>query len=105
MTILDIARAVAPEAKHQIIGIRPGEKIHEQMIGAEDAPHTFQYEGHYKILPAIHNWSSDPSRNSGGVRVPENFSYASDSNDEWMPVESLRQWIQVNRSKYGEINK
>jgi len=105
MTILDIARAVAPEAKHQIIGVRPGEKIHEQMIGMEDAPHTFEYETHYKILPAIHNWSSDPSRNRGGVKVAEGFSYSSDNNSEWMPVETLRSWIQVNRSKYGEISK
>jgi UDP-N-acetylglucosamine 4,6-dehydratase len=105
MTILDIARAVAPEAKHNIIGVRPGEKIHEQMIGMEDAPHTFEYQRHYKILPAIHNWSSDPSRNRGGTRVAEGFSYSSDNNGEWMPVETLRAWIQANRSKYGEISK
>jgi UDP-N-acetylglucosamine 4,6-dehydratase len=62
MTILDIANAVAPEAKHKIIGIRPGEKIHEQMIGQEDAPYTYEYENHFKILPAINGWSKDPKR-------------------------------------------
>lgn len=99
MAILDIAKAVAPDAKHKIIGIRPGEKIHEQMIGMEDAPHTFEFGTHYKILPAIHNWSSDPARNSGGVRVAENFLYVSDNNPDWMPVAQLRQWICAQRDQ------
>lgn len=101
MTILDIARAVAPKARHKIIGIRPGEKIHEQMIGLEDAPHTFEYETHYKILPAIHNWSSDPSRTNGGSKVNEQFMYTSDKNTEWMPVEVLERWIESHRDKIG----
>lgn len=103
MTILDIAEAVAPKVKHKIIGIRPGEKIHEQMIGLEDAPHTFQYEGHYKILPAIHNWSSDLSRINGGVKVNEDFMYTSNNNPEWMLVETLREWIEAHRTKIGAI--
>lgn len=103
MTILDIAKAVAPEAKHNIIGIRPGEKIHEQMIGPEDAPHAFEYEGHYKILPAIHNWSSDVSRINGGKKVVENFMYSSDNNTEWMDVAALRKWIDAHRNKIGKI--
>jgi len=103
MTILDIARAVAPEATHRIIGVRPGEKIHEQMIGAEDAMHTFEYPSHYKILPAIHGWSSDPARNSGGARVSDGFTYTSDNNTEWMPVEQLQSWLSENRSKFTAI--
>lgn len=103
MTILDIARAVAPDATHTIIGIRPGEKIHEQMIGAEDAPHTYEYEHHFKILPAIHDWSSDPARTRGGTRVAGDFLYTSDRNTEWMPVEALRSWIDANRGKFGTI--
>jgi UDP-N-acetylglucosamine 4,6-dehydratase len=103
MTIIDIAKAVAPEAAYNIIGIRPGEKIHEQMIGLEDAPHTYEYADHYKILPAIHNWSSDLSRINGGVKVVENFIYTSDNNKEWMPVEGLQSWIQTHRNKIGAI--
>jgi UDP-N-acetylglucosamine 4,6-dehydratase (inverting) len=99
MTITDIASAVAPNAVQKIIGIRPGEKIHEQMIGVEDAPHTFEYEGHFKILPAIHNWSADPARSDGGTPVSEHFNYTSDNNPVWMPKEQLREWIQANRSK------
>ena len=103
MTIVDIARAVAPNARHRVIGIRPGEKIHEQMIGAEDAPHAFEYGGHYKILPAIHGWSSDPSRNNGGARVPAGFMYTSDNNPSWMPIEQLQAWIEANRRKFGPV--
>ena len=103
MTILDIAKAVAPEAKHKIIGIRPGEKIHEQMIGLEDAPYTYEYEGHYKILPAIHNWSSDPSRISSGIKVDGRFMYTSDNNTEQMSVETLCEWIETRRNKIGMI--
>lgn len=101
MNIVDIARAVAPDAKHRVIGIRPGEKIHEQMIGAEDAPHTFAYPGHYKILPMIHNWSSDPERIKSGIRVPESFTYTSDNNTEWMSVAELAKWVALKRGEIG----
>lgn len=103
MNIMDIAKAVSPEATNRIIGIRPGEKIHEQMIGSEDAPHTFEYENHFKILPAIHNWSSDPLRINGGKPVPEGFSYISDTNSEWMDVTVLQEWISSNKDKIGAI--
>lgn len=103
MTIMDIAKAVVPAAKHRIIGIRPGEKIHEQMIGLEDAAHTYEYKDHFKILPAIHNWSSDPSRINGGRKVDEGFMYTSDNNPEWMPVEELQAWIEAHRNKIGAI--
>src|SRR5688572_16204274 len=93
MKLVDIARAIAPHAQHRIIGIRPGEKIHEQMIGAEDAAHTFEYSGYYKILPAIHRWSSDPARSNGGRRVCDDFMYTSDRNTEWMAVETLQAWL------------
>lgn len=101
MSILDIARAVAPEAEHKIIGIRPGEKIHEQMIGLEDAPYTYAYPDHFKILPMIHDWSSDPLRIKGGVKVAPDFVYTSDNNTEWMPVQALQGWIAANRAKIG----
>ena len=103
MTILDIAKAVAPDARHEIIGVRPGEKIHEQMIGTEDAPHTYEYKDHFKILPAIHNWSSDALRIKDGTRMNERFQYVSDTNQEWMKVEDLRAWIEANRKKIGTV--
>ncbi len=101
MNILDIARAVAPDAAHKIIGVRPGEKIHEQMIGIEDAPYTFAYRSHYKILPMIHDWASDLKRIKDGVRVAPDFVYASDNNREWMSITQLQDWIAKNQSKIG----
>lgn len=103
MNIVDIAKAVAPDARHEIIGVRPGEKIHEQMIGFEDAPHTFEYPDHYKILPAIHNWSSDHARINNGVRVDPDFMYTSDNNSEWMSIEVLQAWIDEHCGKIGKI--
>jgi UDP-N-acetylglucosamine 4,6-dehydratase/5-epimerase len=103
MTITDIAKAVAPEAGQKIIGIRPGEKLHEQMIGVEDAPHTFEYEEHFKILPAIHNWSKDSNRIKDGRSVSENFLYSSDNNKVWMSSEELAVWIEENKDKIGLI--
>ncbi len=99
MTILDIAKAVSPKAAHKVIGIRPGEKIHEQMIGKEDSPHTYEYEDHFKILPALYNWSSDSMRINGGVKVNEDFMYTSDNNKVWMPLETLQAWIEKNHHK------
>jgi FlaA1/EpsC-like NDP-sugar epimerase len=98
MSIIDIALAVAPNARHKIIGVRPGEKIHEQMIGLEDAPHTYEYAQHYKILPAIHGWSRDASRIRDGRKVAEDFFYTSDNNSDWMDVDALADWIRRNRS-------
>lgn len=103
MNIVEIARAVAPDAKHKIIGIRSGEKIHEQMIGFEDAPNTFEYESYYKILPTIHHWSEDPLRIKDGKKVPDNFIYSSDTNADWMAVESLQKWIEKNQLKMTGI--
>jgi UDP-N-acetylglucosamine 4,6-dehydratase len=103
MKVTDIALAVDSDAGHNIVGIRPGEKLHEQMISQEDAPHTYEYEEHYKVLPAIHNWSQDPKRISNGKLVPADFSYCSDNNPELMSVEALKAWIDVNREKIGRI--
>ena len=103
MNICDIARAVDPRCEQKIVGIRPGEKLHEQMIGVEDAPHTYEYSDHYKILPAIHNWDSDGGRIKDGKRVPDGFSYCSDTNSSWMTIPELRAWIDANRAKIGSI--
>jgi UDP-N-acetylglucosamine 4,6-dehydratase len=103
MRVIDIARAVAPQARHELIGIRPGEKLHEQMISAEDSLYTYEYPDHFKVLPAIHNWSVDPGRIKDGTKVPEGFVYASDNNPEWMSVAVLQAWIEANRHKIGQV--
>jgi len=103
MKVTDLARVVAPQAMHKIIGIRPGEKLHEQMIGAEDSFYTYEYPEHYKILPAINGWSTSPERIKDGRKVPEGFTYASDSNPEWMAPEALQAWMDDNADKIGRI--
>ncbi len=101
MKITDIALALAPEKRQRVIGIRPGEKLHEQMIGIEDAPHTYEYSEHFKILPAIHDWTNDPKRIGDGKKVPDGFTYSSDNNIQWMSIETLRDWVDKNRGRVG----
>ncbi|MCG9094400.1 UDP-N-acetylglucosamine 4,6-dehydratase (inverting) [Laribacter hongkongensis] len=101
MNICDIAKAVSPGAAQHIVGIRPGEKLHEQMIGVEDSYHTYEYQEHFKILPSLHGWDSDPERIKNGRKVVEGFVYASDSNSEWMSVDDLKSWVNKNKDKLG----
>lgn len=103
MKVTDLATVVAPEARQEIVGIRPGEKLHEQMIGEEDAFHTYEYPEHYKILPAINGWDRTPERIKDGKKVTEGFSYTSDNNAEWMSRAELQAWIDANREKIGSI--
>jgi UDP-N-acetylglucosamine 4,6-dehydratase (inverting) len=103
MKIVDVARAISATAKLKFTGIRPGEKLHEQMIGSEDAIHTYEYASHFKILPAIHRWSADPGRIKDGARVPEGFVYSSDSNSEWMSISTLQVWLAANGQRIGAI--
>jgi UDP-N-acetylglucosamine 4,6-dehydratase len=91
--VTDIARAICPDAKLEVIGIRPGEKLHEQMIGLEDSDYTYEYYNYYKILPQINKWASDATRIKDGKKVPEGFSYTSDANLHWMTVAELRTWL------------
>ena len=103
MTVTDVALACVPDAKHEIVGIRPGEKLHEQMIGTEDVLYTYEYPEHFKILPSIHNWSKDLNRIKDGKKVAEDFTYCSDNNTEWMSIKTLQAWITQHRDKVGKI--
>lgn len=103
MKVTDLARVIAPECKQEIIGIRPGEKLHEQMISAEDSYYTYEYPEHFKILPSIYDWSKSSERIKNGKKVQEGFIYSSDSNTEWMTDKQLKEWIQKNKEKIGRI--
>jgi FlaA1/EpsC-like NDP-sugar epimerase len=103
MKLTDIARAIAPEARFNIIGIRPGEKIHEQMISTEDAPYTYEYEDYYKILPMIYDWHLDNARIKDGKKVRNDFCYVSNMNTEWMSVSQLQLWLENNKTTVGLI--
>jgi len=101
MKVTDVALAIDDKAKQKEVGIRPGEKLHEQMIGIEDAFYTYEYPGYFKILPSINDWAKDEDRIGDGVRVPENFMYTSNNNKEWMEISELQEWIKINKNKIG----
>lgn len=96
MHIMQIAKALRPDAKIKITGIRPGEKMHEQMIGEEDAPFTYEYLDYYKILPNLYNWHKSPSRIKDGTPVGARFKYDSNGNWDWMTQEQLQEWVKEN---------
>jgi UDP-N-acetylglucosamine 4,6-dehydratase len=91
----DVAEAIAPECEHRVVGIRPGEKIHEEMISVSDAFYTYDLGKYYAILPTTPRWKmEDFIKEFNAKKVPEGFSYNSGKNTEWETVESLRQLIQ-----------
>jgi UDP-N-acetylglucosamine 4,6-dehydratase (inverting) len=102
MNIIDLANVVVPSAEHEIVGIRPGEKLHEQMIGEEDSASTYEYKDHFKILPVINGWDKDQRRVKDGELVPQGFIYSSDNNTEWMSSGELESWISKNNTKIGK---
>ena len=93
MRVTDVARTVAPKASLKMVGIRPGEKLHEQMISPEDAQTAYEYDTHFKILPSIHDWHLDPKRIGDGVKCKPGFCYSSDKNIDWMSQAHLRSWL------------
>jgi len=103
MKVTDLAKVVAPEAKQEIIGIRPGEKLHEQMISSEDSQYTYEYDDYFKILPAINNWGKSSERIKDGTKVAEGFVYSSESNPEIMSASDLQLWMDANAGKIGKI--
>jgi FlaA1/EpsC-like NDP-sugar epimerase len=103
MKVTDIATAIDNTAKQKVVGIRPGEKIHEEMISSGDAPYTYEYDNHFKILPSIYSWAVDPNRINDGIKVSENFTYTSDNNSDWMDIDTLKLWIEENSKTIGKI--
>ena len=101
--ITDIASVIAPKSKFKIIGIRPGEKLHEQMISTEDSYYTYKYSDYFKILPQINNWDKDKNRIKDGVKVLDGLTYSSDKNLEWMTKADLQAWLDVNKNYIGKI--
>lgn len=103
MKVTDLAIAISPSAEQEIVGIRPGEKLHEQMISPEDSHYTYEYSDYYKILPAINNWDTSIERIKDGKKVTEGFEYTSDTNSDWMSIPELKSWIEANKLKIGNI--
>jgi UDP-N-acetylglucosamine 4,6-dehydratase (inverting) len=89
--ITDVAEAIGPECKHEIIGIRPGEKIHEEMITSSDSFSTYDLGKYYAILPQVTNWNmNDYIDHFNAAKVPVGFQYNSAENTEWVGVDEIR---------------
>lgn len=92
--ITDVAQAIAPECEHKIVGIRPGEKIHEEMITPSDSFYTYDLGKYYTILPSVTKWKLDDFiKEFNAQKVKSGFSYNSGENTEWETVDSLRELI------------
>ena len=100
----DVAKAIAPNIEHKIIGIRPGEKIHEEMITHSDSFNTYDMGKYYAILPTIPNWSVDKYVSEfSATKVEEGFEYNSNENTEWETPESLRELIKIHVDPSFEV--
>ncbi|MDP6781610.1 MAG: UDP-N-acetylglucosamine 4,6-dehydratase (inverting) [Alphaproteobacteria bacterium] len=91
MKVVDMATALAPDLPHEVVGIRPGEKLHEVMITEDDAASTVELSDCYVIEPAIHLWDWEPPASNGSKPVAEGFRYASNTNEDWLDAETLRE--------------
>jgi len=89
MKVIDLAQAIAPECEIKVIGIRPGEKLHEAMIMEDDARHTVEFDDYYVIQPEFPFWSSKFAE--GGKELLDGFEYTSDKNKHWLTIEELRE--------------
>ncbi|MGI4875717.1 MAG: UDP-N-acetylglucosamine 4,6-dehydratase (inverting) [Janthinobacterium lividum] len=95
--ITEVARAIGPDCEQRIVGIRPGEKLHEEMITQTDALSTVELPRYYVILPAMPNWDVEKFiTHFDGQRVPENFHYDSANNDDWLTAEEIREEIRLH---------
>ena len=92
--IMDVAEAIGPECEKPVVGIRPGEKVHEEMITVSDSFYTYDLGKYYAILPATHKWSlEDYIKSFNATQVAQGFSYNSGTNSEWETVDSIRSLI------------
>ena len=103
MKITDIAKTISPRAKLKIIGIRPGEKIHEQMISSDDSNFTYEYPKYYKILPHYDKRLNNNHNIKDGKKIKKDFVYDSNNNSNWMTKNELRKWIKKNQIYIGKL--
>ncbi|MFJ7669481.1 UDP-N-acetylglucosamine 4,6-dehydratase (inverting) [Lysinibacillus sp. NPDC097195] len=98
MKVTDLAKAIGPECEIEVIGIRPGEKLHEAMIMEDDARHTLEFDTYYVIQPEFSWWNAN--KFEGGITLPDGFAYTSDNNKEWLTISDLERMI--GEKKYNE---
>jgi UDP-N-acetylglucosamine 4,6-dehydratase/5-epimerase len=103
MKVLDLAAAIAPECKTKIVGIRPGEKLHEVMVPEDDARHTLEYEDHYAIIPSFYEQNAtEYARFNGGKPCPDGFCYCSDTNPRWLTLAEIQNMIKSTAIEIDE---
>ncbi len=101
--VVDIAKAISSKAKLVEVGLRPGEKIHEQMIGVEDSLSTFEYKNHFKIIPDILVRNDKNDVIGEGKKVKENFKYSSETNLDKLSITNLKSWITENKNTFLKL--
>jgi UDP-N-acetylglucosamine 4,6-dehydratase len=97
MRLVDLAKAICPDCEHEIVGIRPGEKLHELLITRDDARHTLEFDDYFVIRPAVHFWDEHVHTHYGGQEgrpVVAEFEYASNSNDRWIDAAQLKAFVE-----------
>ena len=92
MKITDLAKAIAPECEQEVVGIRPGEKLHEVMIPRASSRHTIEFENYYIIEPEYNWWKNTSHKN--GKKVEEEFEYNSGNNDQWLSIKEMRKMLE-----------
>jgi UDP-N-acetylglucosamine 4,6-dehydratase len=93
MKIVDLAKALAPQLPHKIVGVRPGEKLHEVMVTEDDSRSTVELEDRYVIEPTFHWWKRQSFASEGAQAVPDGFRYASDTNTQWLDIPGLHRML------------
>ena len=91
-TIMDLANAIVPNATINIIGIRPGEKLHEDLISEDEARHSIELNMMYVIQPAEASWFGYSWKDKGTL-LPEGFTYTSDNNSEWLDIDGIKEFV------------
>ena len=98
--VIDLAHAIAPEAEVEIIGIRPGEKLHEGLLSVDEARNAVERERMFVIKPPETLWNR--SQHYEGIPLPDGFSYTSDNNTEWLDVEGIKKYIEPFEKAFAE---
>ena len=91
--ILDLAKCLGPKCKIIETGLRPGEKLHEQLISSDESQYTYEFEDYYKILSPLHGWNKSRKRIGEGVAVDDDFFYTSNKNNRWLNQKDLKDWL------------
>ncbi|MEX0681612.1 MAG: UDP-N-acetylglucosamine 4,6-dehydratase (inverting) [Balneolales bacterium] len=103
--IMDVAEAIGPDCEKKVVGLRPGEKIHEEMITSSDSFYTYDLGKYYAILPSRHRWKLEEFiEHFNAEKVPLGFRYNSGENDEWVNVEKIRELIRIHVDSGFTVN-